>query len=167
MSGIPTFGQLFRQKRKESGVGLRQLERVTGLTDAYLLLLEKEKRPAPPLPVVTRIILGLDLPGDDAHGLLVVAQRDRVIAECDAYARQVAMLPVLPSPIVLPSRFDLAMGNPTLVLGEERGGSLGDLPQWRMLLRAPGDRAWLDYPVSDAPPPREPGGDHGEASALA
>ena len=152
MSGIRSFGQLLRRAREERGAVLREVERLTGLSNPYLAQLEVGGRPAPPLPIVVeKIIAGLELPSVEAHRLLMVALRERVGPEVDLYARLLERLGPLDGVVVEPPTPAEGEGRPGLTVG--MWAPVPPSAQWQLITLAPGGDVWSCCDISEAPPP--------------
>ncbi|MBU9712105.1 helix-turn-helix domain-containing protein [Evansella tamaricis] len=56
------IGDMIRQKRKEKGISLSELSRMTGVSKSYLSYLERGMKKNPSIDVVKRIFQSLNLP---------------------------------------------------------------------------------------------------------
>lgn len=65
-----SFGRIVRQKRKEKGIGLRELSRQIGIDYSHLSRIERGERPPPDLDIVVKIAKELEI---DRSGLLKLA----------------------------------------------------------------------------------------------
>ena len=60
------FGLLVRQKRKERGVSIRELERITGVTRAFISRIENGDS-IPSIIVICKLAKGLDIPAHELY----------------------------------------------------------------------------------------------------
>ncbi|MBU9722454.1 MULTISPECIES: helix-turn-helix domain-containing protein [Bacillaceae] len=57
-----TIGDMIRRRRKEKGISLSELSRMTGVSKSYLSYIERGMKQNPSIDVVKRIFHSLNLP---------------------------------------------------------------------------------------------------------
>lgn len=61
------IGDIIRKKRKERGMSLSELSRVTGVSKSYLSYIERGMKRNPSIDVIKRIFQSLNLPITTIH----------------------------------------------------------------------------------------------------